>query len=138
LARFHLRQNGSLHALHSQGNGHPKTCAPTQTDNSTAHALLTNKIMPKALKAMDMRFYWLHCREAQDQYHFLLETWNPRFGRLLDHTLSSQPPQSFLATNPNVLNKKAGNRSISILSQKFPSSHDFEEHGNKNPLSRKS
>jgi hypothetical protein len=27
-----------------------------QTDNATAHALLTNKILPKALKAMDMRF----------------------------------------------------------------------------------
>ena len=40
--------------------GHPQTCTPIQTDNSTAHALLTNKIMPKALKAMDMRFHWLH------------------------------------------------------------------------------
>jgi hypothetical protein len=34
--------------------GHPQTRAPIQTDNSTAHALLTNKILPKALKAMDM------------------------------------------------------------------------------------
>ncbi len=46
--------------------GHPQTCTPIQTDNSTAHALLTNKIMPKALKAMDMRFHWLRCRKAQD------------------------------------------------------------------------
>ncbi len=46
--------------------GHPQTCTPIQTSNSTAHALLTNKIMHKALKAMDMRFHWLHCREAQD------------------------------------------------------------------------
>jgi hypothetical protein len=37
--------------------GHPQTCTPKQTDNSTAHTLLTNKIMPKALKAMDMRFH---------------------------------------------------------------------------------
>jgi hypothetical protein len=40
--------------------GHPQTPTPIQTDNSTAPALLTNKIMPKALKAMDMRFHWLH------------------------------------------------------------------------------
>jgi hypothetical protein len=40
--------------------GHPQTCTPIQTDNSTAHALFTNKIMPKALKVMDMRFNWLH------------------------------------------------------------------------------
>jgi hypothetical protein len=38
---------------------------PIQTANSTALALLTNKILPKALKAMDMRFHWLQCREAQ-------------------------------------------------------------------------
>jgi hypothetical protein len=48
--------------------GHPQTCTPIQTNNLTAHALLTNKIIPKSLKGMDMRFHWLHCREAQDQY----------------------------------------------------------------------
>jgi hypothetical protein len=37
--------------------GHPQTCTPIQTSNSTAHALLANKIIPKALKAMDMRFH---------------------------------------------------------------------------------
>jgi hypothetical protein len=54
--------------------GHPQTHTPTQTNNSTAHALLTNKIMPKALKAMDMRFHCLCCRKAQDQYCFY---WRP-------------------------------------------------------------
>ncbi len=49
---------------------HPQLRTPIQTDNSTAHALLTNKILPKALKAMDMQFHWLRCRSAQDQYRF--------------------------------------------------------------------
>jgi hypothetical protein len=39
--------------------GHPKPPTPMQTDNKTANDLLTNKIMPKALKVMDMRFHWL-------------------------------------------------------------------------------
>jgi hypothetical protein len=39
-----------------------------QTDNATAPALLTNKILPKALKAMDMRFHWLCCHDAQGQF----------------------------------------------------------------------
>ncbi len=39
--------------------GHPQPPTPTQTDIKTAHDLLTNKIMPKALKAMDMCFHWL-------------------------------------------------------------------------------
>ncbi len=54
--------------------GHPQTCTPIQSNNSTAHALLTNKFMPKALKATDMRFHWFHCRKAQDQYCFY---WRP-------------------------------------------------------------
>jgi hypothetical protein len=38
---------------------HPQPPTPMQKDNKTAHDLLTNKIRPKALKAMDMRFHWL-------------------------------------------------------------------------------
>ena len=36
--------------------GHPQPRTPMQTDDATAHALLTNKILPKAL---------LRCRDAQ-------------------------------------------------------------------------
>ena len=50
--------------------GHPQPRTPIQTDNSMAHVLLTNKILSKALKAMDMQFHWLRCRSAQDQYRF--------------------------------------------------------------------
>jgi hypothetical protein len=50
--------------------GHPQTQTPIQTDNSTAHALLTNKILPKALKAMDMQFHWLQCCSTQNQYRY--------------------------------------------------------------------
>ena len=54
--------------------GHPQLRTPMQTDNATAHALLTNKILPKALKAMDMRFHWLWCRDAQGQFRYY---WRP-------------------------------------------------------------
>ncbi len=50
--------------------GHLQTCNPIQTDNLTAHVLLTNRILPKVLKTRDMRFHWLRCHEAQDQYQF--------------------------------------------------------------------
>jgi hypothetical protein len=50
--------------------GHPLTRNPIQTNNLTAHALLTNKIVPKALKAMVMKIHWLRCRKAQGQYQF--------------------------------------------------------------------
>ncbi len=48
--------------------GHPQSRTPIQTNNLTAHALLTNKILPKALKAMDVQFHWLCCRAAQGQF----------------------------------------------------------------------
>jgi hypothetical protein len=48
--------------------GRPQPWTPMQTDNSTAHPFLTNKILPKALKAMDMRFHWLRCCKAQGHY----------------------------------------------------------------------
>ena len=50
--------------------GHLQQKTPIQMDNSTARTLLTNKILPKALKAMDMHFHWLHCRAGQDQYRY--------------------------------------------------------------------
>jgi hypothetical protein len=62
--------------------GHPQTHTPIQINNSTAHTLPTNKIRPKALKAMDMRFHWLHCRKAQDQYQFY---WRPGTQNLADY-----------------------------------------------------
>jgi hypothetical protein len=37
--------------------GHPQPPTPMQTNNKTANDLLTNKIMPKASKAMDMYFH---------------------------------------------------------------------------------
>jgi hypothetical protein len=62
--------------------GHPQPQTPIQTDNATAHALLTNKILPKALKAMDMRFHWLRCRSAQDKYRFY---WRPGTQNFADY-----------------------------------------------------
>ncbi len=53
---------------------HPQMWTLIQTNNSTAHALLTNKFLPKALKSMDMQFHWLRCRSTQNQYWYY---WRP-------------------------------------------------------------
>ncbi len=68
--------------------GHPQPCTPMQTDNATAHALLTNKILPKALKAMDMRFHWLWCRNAQGQFRYY---WRPGTQNLADYFTKHHP-----------------------------------------------
>jgi hypothetical protein len=100
--------------------GHPKTCTPIQTNNLTAHALLTNKIMPKAMKAMDMQFHWLHCRKAQDQYHFY---WRPGTQNLADYWTKHHPASHRKAFWP--LMSSTSKLAIEV----FPSSH-----GNFHPL----
>jgi hypothetical protein len=54
------------HLLKEMGHKQPPT--PIQTDNSTAHGVITNNIQPRRTKAMDMRFHWLCCRDFQDQF----------------------------------------------------------------------
>jgi hypothetical protein len=68
--------------------GHLQTYIPIQTINSTAQALLTNKITPKAIKAMDMQFHWLHCHKAQGQYQFY---WRPGTQNLADYWTKHHP-----------------------------------------------
>ena len=51
--------------------GHHQSQTPITVDNSTAHGLTQGTMVPKKSKAMDMRFHWLRCREAQKQLQFL-------------------------------------------------------------------
>ncbi len=68
--------------------GHLQPRTPIQTNNSTAHTLLTKKILPKALKAMDMQFHWLRCRSTQNQYRFY---WRPGTQNIADYWTKHHP-----------------------------------------------
>jgi hypothetical protein len=54
------------HLLEEMGHKQPPT--PIQSDNSTAHGVITNNMQPCRTKAMDMRLDWLCCRESQGQF----------------------------------------------------------------------
>ncbi len=56
------------HTLEELGLPQPPT--PMQADNKTTNDLLTNKILTKALKAMDMCFNWLQCHDTQGQFRY--------------------------------------------------------------------
>jgi hypothetical protein len=96
----HQRQHSSLHATHTWGNGHLQICVTIQTGNLTAHALLINKILPKAFKAVDMQFHWLRCREAQDQYQIY---WRPGTQNLVDYWRKHHPASHHKAFWPQIL-----------------------------------
>jgi len=80
--------------------GHPQPRTPIQTDNKTANDLLTNMIMPKALKAMDMRFHWLRCRDAQGQFRYY---WRPGTQNLADYFTKHPPASHHKASRPTYL-----------------------------------
>ncbi len=98
--------------------GYPQTCTPIQTDNSAAHALLTSKIMPKALKAMDMQSHWLCCCKAQDQYPFY---WRPGTQILADYWTKHHPASHCKAFWPQILTSSTSKPATEI----FPSSTEI-------------
>jgi hypothetical protein len=50
--------------------GHKQPPTTIQTNNSTALGVLTNNILPRCTKAMDMHFWWLHDCSKQDQFQY--------------------------------------------------------------------
>jgi hypothetical protein len=80
--------------------GHLQPHTPMQTNNATAHALLTNKILPKALKAMDMRFHWLRCCKAQGQF---CNYWRPGIQNLADYFTKHHPTSHHKSVGPTIL-----------------------------------
>jgi hypothetical protein len=50
--------------------GHKQPPTPIQTDNSTALGIVTNNILPRRTKAMDMHYWWLRDREHQKHFKY--------------------------------------------------------------------
>jgi hypothetical protein len=48
--------------------GWPQPQSPIQTDNTTALGVANKTIIAKKMKSMDMRLWWLRCRESQGQF----------------------------------------------------------------------
>jgi hypothetical protein len=80
--------------------GHLQPRKPMQTDNATAHPLLNNEILPKALKSMDMRFHWLRCRNAQEQFQYY---WRPGTQNLADYFTKHHPATHQKSVRPTIL-----------------------------------
>jgi hypothetical protein len=102
--------------------GHPQPRMPIQMDNFTALALLTNKILSKALKAMDMRFYWLQCREAQGQYRYY---WRPGTQNLVDYFTKHHPASHHKSFQSQILTLPSDPEYIKLLTPKATSTKSF-------------
>jgi hypothetical protein len=69
--------------------GWKQPMTPIQTDNTTAAGVVNNTIIPKRSKSMDLRFWWLKCREAQQQFRFY---WAPGRNNWGDYSTKHHPP----------------------------------------------
>ena len=72
--------------LEEMGWPQPKT--PIQTDNSTAVGVVNNTIIQRKMKSMDMRLWWLRCREAQGQFRFY---WDKGANNWADYSTKHHP-----------------------------------------------
>jgi hypothetical protein len=67
-----------------------------------AKGVINNKIQPKQIKAMDMRFHWLWDREAQEQFRIY---WQPRKTNLADYFTKRHPPLHHVNVRSEFLTK---------------------------------
>jgi hypothetical protein len=80
--------------------GHIQPRTPIKTDNSTACGVVNSNIQPWQTKAMDMRFHWLCCREAQHQFCFY---WAPSKSNLGDYWTKHHCAAHHIEKRPTIL-----------------------------------
>jgi hypothetical protein len=89
------------HLLEEMGHKQPKT--PIQTDNSTACGVVNSTIQPRRTKALDMRFYWLRCRDEQGQFRYY---WRPGTENLADYWTKHHCAAHHIEKRPTILTPK--------------------------------
>ena len=87
--------------------GHLQHLTPIQTDNLAAFGIVTNKIIPKATKEMDMQFHWLCNHKQQQQFHSYMQPGEMNFidywtkDMLLPTTSTCNRPANVFCSYPN-------------------------------------
>jgi hypothetical protein len=69
--------------------GWPQPHTPIQTDNSTAIDVTNLTIVPQKTKSMDLRLWWLRCREFQQQFCYY---WDKGSHIWADYHTKHHPP----------------------------------------------
>jgi hypothetical protein len=87
--------------LQEMGHKQPKT--PIQTNNSTASGVVNSNIQPQQTKAMDMRFYWLRCRDSQGQFRYY---WKPGPTNQADYYTKHHPAHHHIEQRHRILTPK--------------------------------
>ena len=77
--------------------GHPQPATKIKTDNSTADGFVNDTIKQNRSKAIDMRFYWLKCRQQQQQFDIY---WDNGKNNFADYFTKHHSPSQHKAVHP--------------------------------------
>jgi hypothetical protein len=77
--------------------GHPQGPTSIQFDNKCATGILTDTVVQRRSKAMDMRFYWLRDRVRQKQFHV---HWKPGLSNLGDYPTKHHSTKHHITVRP--------------------------------------
>jgi hypothetical protein len=92
--------------------GHSQGPTPLQFDNKCAVGILTDTVVQRRSKAMDMRFYWLRDRQRQKQFHV---HWKRAQDNLADYPTKHHPTKHHIAVRPTyVLNNILKQRQLQV------------------------
>ncbi len=81
-ALFHNYQDGIIFRKTLADLGHPQPKTPVHCDNATAVGIANNTIKWQHSRSMEMRFFWVGDKEAQDM---LALRWHPGAENLADY-----------------------------------------------------
>jgi hypothetical protein len=79
---------------------HPQPPMLIQTDDITALEAITSNIQPRQTKAMEIRFHWLRCHEAQSQLRFF---WWPGTTNLANYWTKHHCATHHIKQRPKIL-----------------------------------
>ena len=82
-------------ALQEMGHPQPPNGTPMETDNSTAHDILTAAVRMKRSKSFDMRYHWIKDRIAQKQFYL---HWAKGKLNRADYFTKHHPPRVLAST----------------------------------------
>ena len=83
-------RHGITHRITLLEMDHPQHQTPLEIDNTTAYGMLTNTLIPKRSKAIDMRFFWLRDRENQKQFKLC---WAKGINNIADYFTKHHPTE---------------------------------------------
>ena len=81
-----------------------------------------DKILPKALNAMDMRFHWLRCRNAQGKFRYY---WRPGTQNLADYWTKHHPASLHTAFRPQILTSPSDPEYTKLFTKKATVTNSF-------------